>query len=207
MNRLPTPEPGTPSGRCPACRTPLNSASVGEDLSLPGISTGEARYARWDEIDLDQAVFTVPANRTKKSGRPQRIPLNGPALVVLDDAWERTGGVGLVFPSATGQPISLSTVCKLLRTETMNSFPHEFRTGWRTWAVEQGVPDEVAELALGHTHKKVLPGIDLLEQLQAVMERWGHYLTGATGPDRPNPPPSEHNNGIPDEYNPEAWES
>ena len=106
MNRLPTPEPGTPSGRCPACRTPLNSASVGEDLSLPGISTGEARYARWDEIDLDQAVFTVPANRTKKSGRPQRIPLNGPALVVLDDAWERTGGVGLVFPSATGQSIS-----------------------------------------------------------------------------------------------------
>ena len=282
MNRLPTPEPGTASGRCLACGTPLNSASVGEDLSLPGISTserveaplggeapkqvigersvsprchrcgstrqrwkpspiayqqvadalqrvqkarahwaikalsqflaysvarqGDARYARWDDIDRDQAVFTVPANRTK-SGRPQRIPLNGPALGVLDDAWERTGGVGLVFPSATGQPISFSTVCKLLQTETMNSFPYEFRTGWRTWAVEQGVPDEVAELALGHTHKKVLPGIDLLEQLRAVMERWGHYLTGATGPDRPNPPPSEHNNSTPDEYNPEGWES
>ena len=88
MNRLPTPEPGTPSGRCPVCGTPLNSASV---------------------IDRDRALWRIPAGRTKE-GRPHNVPLSGPALAVLADAWERTGGVGLVFPAATGRAISPATL-------------------------------------------------------------------------------------------------
>ena len=63
---------------------------------------------------------------------------------------------------------------------------------------EHGVPDEVAELALGHTHKKVPPGIDLLEQRRAVAEQWGNYLTGTTGPDQPSPPPSQHDDTTDD---------
>ena len=63
---------------------------------------------------IDRALLRIPADRTKE-GRPHNVPLSGPVLAVLADAWERTGGVGLVFPSATGRPISPATLRKLLR--------------------------------------------------------------------------------------------
>ena len=70
-----------------------------------GTRQSETRGARWDEINRDEALLCLPGRRTK-SGLPLVVPLSGPVLAVLDDAWERTGGVGLVFPSATGRPIS-----------------------------------------------------------------------------------------------------
>ena len=166
-------------------------------MTLTGTRQGEVRGARWEEIDRDRALWKIPANRTKE-GRPHNVALSGPVLAVLADAWERTGGVGLVFPSATGQPISPATLRKLLRALGVDCTPHGLRATYRTWMAEHGVPDEVAELALGHTHKKVPPGIDLLEQRRAIAEQWGNYLTGNTGPDQPSPPPSQHDDTTDD---------
>ena len=128
MNRLPTPEPGTPSGRCPACGTPLNSASVGEDLSLPGISTGEAALC--------------PLGRDE----PRPGCLHRPC---------EPDEIGQTPADPSQRPCSGCT----------------------------RFPDRVAELALGHTHKSVRPGVDLLEQRRAVMEQWSQYLTRPTTPD------------------------
>ena len=151
-------------------------------MAHTGARQKEIRGALFEEIDWDNATLNVPGNRTK-SGRPQTIPLSGPLLALLDDAYQRTGGVGLVFPSRTGRPISDGTLSKLFRAYKLPCVPHGFRSSRRTWEAENGIPDRVAELALGHTHKSVRPGIDLLEQRRAVMEQWSQYLTRPTTPD------------------------
>ncbi|MDE0232064.1 MAG: tyrosine-type recombinase/integrase [bacterium] len=163
-----------------------STKAVCEMMALTGARQNEVRGARWEEIDLDTATWTVPAHRAKES-RTHRIPLSEPALAVLEDAWERTGGVGLVFPSAAGQSISNATVRKLLKTLWIPCRPHGFRASYRTFMHENGVPDEVAELALGHTHKGVPSGIDLLEERRTVAKQWGYYLTRDTGLDHPSP--------------------
>ena len=142
----------------------------------------EIRGALFEEIDWDNAVFNVPANRTK-SVRPHRIPLSGPVLALLEEARQRTGGVGLVFPSRTGRPISNATLSNLFRAYDLPCVPHGFRSSRRTWEAEHGIADRVAELALGHTHKSVRAGVDLLEQRRAVAEQWSQYLTGPNTPD------------------------
>ena len=150
-------------------------------MAHTGARQKEIRGARWEAIDWDNATLNVPGDRTK-SGKPQIIPLSGPVLALFDDAYQRTGGVGLVFPSRTGRPISDGTLSKLFRAHHLVLVPYGFRSSRRTWEAEHGVPDRVAELALGHTHKSVRPGVDLLEQRRAVAEQWSQYLTSPTTP-------------------------
>ena len=154
-------------------------------MVFTGTRQSEARGVLWDEIDRDDGLWRIPGRRTK-SRRPHVVPLSGPVLAVLDDAWERTGGVGLVFPSATGRPISPATLGKLLKSLGLSCVPHGLRSSYRTYMSEHGIPDKVAELALGHTHPSVPAGIDLLEQRRAAIEQWGQYLTENSGPDQPN---------------------
>ncbi len=56
-----------------------------EFLVLTATRSGEVRNARWEEIDRDGAVWTVPAERMK-NGREHRVPLSDRALEVLDEA-------------------------------------------------------------------------------------------------------------------------
>jgi len=86
------------------------------------VRSGEARLATWDEIDLDSATWTIPGHRTK-TGEPHRVPLSTAALAVLNKTQALSDGNGLVFPSATGQPLSDSTISKLCR-ETGSKAPH-----------------------------------------------------------------------------------
>ena len=43
---------------------------------------GEVRLPTWDEIDLDQKIWCIPAERMKM-GRPHRVPLSQPAVELL----------------------------------------------------------------------------------------------------------------------------
>ena len=153
-----------------------STKAVSHMMGHTGARQKEIRGALWEEIDWDNATLNVPGNRTK-SGRPQTIPLSGPVLALLDDAYQRTGGVGLVFPARAGRPISDGTLSKLFRAHHLVLVPHGFRSSRRTWEAEHGIAERVADLALGHTHKSVRPGVDLLEQRRAVMEQWSQYLT------------------------------
>ena len=78
---------------------------------------GELRLAMWDEIDLDGAVWSIPAERTKMR-KPHAIPLSRQVLVVLNELHALTGGKGLVFPSIRkkGAPLSENTLNVALRS-------------------------------------------------------------------------------------------
>ena len=164
--------------------------AVCEIMAYTAARQGEVRGARWEEIDLNLAIWYLPSYRTKP-GRSKTVPLSPPALVVLDDAWERTGGVGLVFPSRTGRPISDGTLRKVFRAHAIPAVPHGFRASFRTYAADHDIPFEVAELALTHKVPGVPDGRDLLEQRRAVMEQWAQYLTKPNRP-RLNPRTAPH---------------
>ena len=150
-----------------------------EFVILTACRSGEARGARWDEIDEHPASWSIPGERTK-TGRPHRVPLSARALAILNEARTLADGTGLVFPSMTGRVLSDNTLSKLLRENGVEAVPHGFRSSFRDWCSEVGgVQREVAEACLAHVVKGVEGAYarsDLLDQRRPVMEQWASYL-------------------------------
>ena len=61
------------------------SARALEFAILTAARTGEVIGATWAEIDLDDGVWTVPAERMK-AGKEHRVPLCDRALEILEGA-------------------------------------------------------------------------------------------------------------------------
>ena len=149
-------------------------------LVLTAARSGEVRGARWDEIDMDAAVWTVPAERIK-SGREHRVPLSPAALDVLREAAAYRDRSGLVFPSARGRVMSDATIGKLLAENGVDAVPHGFRSSFRQWAAERtNIPREVAEFALAHVvgdaAERAYQRSDLFDRRRDLMDAWARYL-------------------------------
>ena len=149
-------------------------------LVLTAGRSGEVRGARWNEIDKNAALWTVPAERAKNA-RPHRVPLSSAALEVLTAAKRLPDSARLLFPSANGREISNATMGKLLRENGIDAVPHGFRSSFRDWCGETGVPREVAEACLAHTVADATEAAyarsDLLARRSDTMEAWGQYVT------------------------------
>ena len=154
------------------------TVSAFEFLVLSAARSGEVRGMRWDEIAGD--VWTVPAARMK-AGRDHRVPLSPRAVAILEDARERTGGRGLVFPSITGKLMSDSTLSKLAKENGVDGTPHGFRSSFRDWASERtSTAHAVMEAALAHVIKDKVEAAyarsDLFDKRRALMDTWARYL-------------------------------
>jgi integrase len=75
---------------------PATAARALEFAILTAARSGEALAARWDEIDLDGKVWTVPPARTK-SAREHRVPLSAHAIAILREMEAARAG-DYVFP-------------------------------------------------------------------------------------------------------------
>ena len=150
-----------------------------EFLVLTAARSGEVRLMIWDEVDLDARLWTVPAERMKAQ-REHRVPLTLRAVDLLDEAAGYQENE-LVFPSATGRPMSDATLSKLIRELGIKAVPHGFRSSFRDWCGDTGQPREVAEAALAHTIRNKAEAAyartDLLERRRAMMDAWSAYLT------------------------------
>lgn len=146
--------------------------------TLTATRSGEARQARWDE--MDGATWAVPASRMK-TNRPHRVPLSTQALAVLHEARRLGSGGGLVFPSARStRPVAGALLRALLADLDTGTTLHGMRSAFRSWAADAGVDREVAEAALAHVVKGVEGAYqrsDLFERRREVMERWADYTT------------------------------
>ncbi len=151
-----------------------------ELIALTAVRPGEARGARWDEIDVDASRWTIPAARMK-AGREFTVPLSTVALDVVERARELSGASPLVFPSRTGRTIAPKTVSRVLQVAGVDSTLHGFRSSARSWMAETGVPAEVAEACLAHVPKsqvvRAYQRSDLLERRAEVMQAWSNYVT------------------------------
>ena len=116
---------------------------------------GELRQAEWTEFDIDNAVWTIPAMRSKMR-RVHKKPLPNLAFEILRDLQRHTGNRRLVFPSTqyAERPLSENTMNAALRrlgysnTEVTS---HSFRASASTMLNETGLWNaDAIEAELGH---------------------------------------------------------
>jgi integrase len=142
-----------------------------EFLILTAARTGDVLGATWHEIDLNTAVWTIPAGRTK-GGREHRVPLSDRALATLK---EMRGNSGRVFP------LSETAMAELLRRLGYGAVTvHGFRSTFRDWAGEvTSFPNHVVEMALAHTIPSAVEAAyrrgDLFEKRRRLMVDWARY--------------------------------
>jgi integrase len=155
-------------------------ASALEFLILTGTRTGEVLNATWDEINLSDRVWTIPADRMK-GGKEHRVPLSEPALVVLKRFDTGRSG-GFVFPGTKPErPLSaMSMRTQLERTGHSDLTVHGFRSTFRDWAAEEAnFPRDVIEHALAHSLPDKVEAAyqrgDLFRKRRRLMDSWAEY--------------------------------
>lgn len=177
-----------PFAEVPAFWTKLRQQDGGgaralEFLILTAARSGEVLGARWDEIDMAAAVWTIPAARMKAAAE-HRIPLSEPAVELLRKAAETRLGA-FVFPGQRDdRPLSNMTMTVLLRRMKIEATAHGFRSSFRTWTAElTGFPHEVAEAALAHSVPDAVVAAyrrgTFFDKRRDLMAAWARFVTGA----------------------------
>lgn len=151
-----------------------------EFLILTAARTGEVIGATWDEIDLDNKIWTIPAGRMKAK-QEHRVPLS-PAAVDLLKRQQEAKVSDYVFPGQRPRrPLSNMAFLKLLQRMKRDELTaHGFRSTFRDWVADcTSYPNEVAEMALAHTVSNKVEAAyrrgDLYEKRRELMNDWAEY--------------------------------
>ena len=178
MKALPHADVAAALGRVRSSRVWVGVKLALEFAVLTAARSGEVRGATWDEIDLDAAVWTVPAERIKAK-REHRVPLAPRAVQILREARALGDGTGIVFPSIRGMALADSTLSKLVRDLHIPSVVHGFRSSFRDWCGDSGQPRELAEAALAHVIPNAVEAAyarsDLFARRRDLMNDWADY--------------------------------
>jgi integrase len=148
-----------------------------EFLILTAARTGEVIEARWDEIDMQAEIWTVPAERAK-TGREHRVPLSPRALEILRRANKISAEGNHIFPGrAKGKGLSNMAFLKIIERLNFNITAHGFRSTFRDWCAEKtDFSSELAEMALAHAIKNRVEAAyrrgDLLDKRRPLMQAW-----------------------------------
>jgi integrase len=169
-----------------------------EYLILTNVRTDAVLKAKWDQIDLDAAVWTVPLSSLKDRehrAEPFRVPLS-PRTVEIVREMEKLRTSGFVLPSAGGtRPLSNMAMLTLLKRVNSGTrkwldkdgrpiTAHGFRATFRTWAEEVATfPHAVIEQAMGHQVggkvERAYRRTDLIVKRRQLMDAWAGHCEGA----------------------------
>lgn len=160
------------------------SARALEFTILTAARTGEAIGAKWSEIDLDAAMWTVPESRMK-GGKDHEVPLSKRTVEMLATI-PREDGSPYVFPGGRAKrPLSNMAMLELLRGMRDDGFTvHGFRSTFRDWAGDQtNFPRDVIEHALAHKLPDRVEAAyrrsTALEKRRKLMDAWSSYCKSA----------------------------
>lgn len=142
---------------------------------LTASRVGESVPARWDEIDWENRIWSVPPERRKdQKPYPHRVPLSDQAIELLNSVEKKGEEIFCFNADNLGSRYSLAHLLQQMTNTTATM--HGFRSTFRDWAAENGVPDIVAEKCLMHTTGNAVVQAyqrsDLLEQRREVMQQW-----------------------------------
>ena len=148
-------------------------------LILTACRTSEILNARWSEIDLDEAIWTIRAERTK-AGREHRVPLSKAAIALLKQVKGKHDEVIFPGPSDTG-PFSNMALLMLLRQVGRDHVTvHGMRSAFRDWASKYtNFSNKVCEMVLAHVEENATEAAyrrgDLFEKRSPLMKAWASY--------------------------------
>jgi integrase len=151
------------------------------------VRNGDARGTRWSEIDVDKAVWTIPAERTKMDVE-HRVPLSPEATAILDKVYGLDSDI--VFPTPNPRPGKVPVLSENALTSFMKKtmgrtdcVPHGFRSTFKDWATDSARAQwEVSEMALAHkvgnAVERAYARSDLYERRKELMLLWSRYAAG-----------------------------
>ena len=153
---------------------------------LTACRSGESRGALWSEIDLERALWTIPAQRMKMK-RDHRVPLSGAAIELLRTT-PKFDNTDLVFSSPQkvhlARPLSDMTLSACHRRLKLTATVHGWRSTFKDWAAEKtSYANELSEMALAHAISSGVESAyrrgDLFERRRAMMDDWSAFLWSA----------------------------
>ena len=148
-------------------------------LMLTACRSGEILNATWDEIDIPNKTWTIPATRMK-AFKEHRVPLTNEMIDVLESLHVLNE---YVFPGhREGRPLSASAMITTMKKMNIGHYvPHGFRSSFRDWCEEQSSSSYgVIERALAHTipnkTERAYNRGDLFDKRRELMTAWGGYV-------------------------------
>lgn len=156
------------------------SALALEFCILTATRTSETMNAMWAEINTEEKVWTIPAERMK-AAKEHRVPLSDRCCAILEHMKKYSSHY--IFPGRNkGKPLSNMAFTMLLRRLGFDHITmHGFRSTFRDWASEvTHHPSQVAEMALAHTIGNAVEAAyrrgDLFEKRRLLMADWADYI-------------------------------
>ncbi|EHW4978149.1 tyrosine-type recombinase/integrase [Escherichia coli] len=152
-------------------------------LMVTGVRTIELRAALWQEFDLDNAIWEIPAERMKMR-RLHLVPLSTQALGFLNELKSMTGNYRYVFPGRNdpNKPMSEASINQLIKRIGYGGkvTGHGFRHMFSTLLHEQGFNSNWIEIQLAHVDKNSVRGTynhaQYLEQRRQMLEWYSKKL-------------------------------
>ncbi len=153
-------------------------------LTITFVRSGELRFATWDEFDLDNKMWRIPAERMKM-GTEHLVPLCRQAIAVLEDLKQYTGDDKYLFTGERSRlkPISNNTMIYAMYRLGYKSraTPHGFRTSASSILNEEGYNPDAIERQLSHMERNQVRGAytqhaEYLKERVTMMGWWGNYL-------------------------------
>jgi integrase len=148
---------------------------------LTACRTNEAVGATWNEVDLDKALWVVPAERMK-GRREHRVPLAPEVLALLEELPREDGNPFLFIGARQGAPIGPDIMAHTLRQLGRGGTVHGMRAAFSTWAHETTAhSNHTIELCLAHTigsaAEKTYRRGDMFEKRRKLMQQWARFCT------------------------------
>ncbi len=159
------------------------SRSAFRFMILTAARPGEARNAEWSEINWEEKLWEIPAEKMKMR-RPHRVPLPQAALAILREVKKLSGRGNLIFPSPRGdKPYSDMVFTKAIERMELKGqvTAHGFRSSFRDWAAEtRKYERDAMERALAHEPKSAVEAAyfrtDLLDARRPMMKAWAGFV-------------------------------
>lgn len=153
------------------------SARALEFTMLTAARTGEVIGAKWGEIDDNNKVWTVPADRMKGKVEHQ-VPLSDRALAILKNIPKDSDFIFVGMKPDEG--LSNMSMLAMLKRDRPDLTTHGFRSTFRDWAAETTeFPNELVEMALAHKIRDKAEAAyrrgNLLERRRELMKAWDLY--------------------------------
>ncbi len=148
------------------------------------VRSQELRGARWQEIDVDRGIWTIPGERMKMKSQ-HIVPLAKQAIAILREIEPWTGQGDLVFPSPQSKakmitPEGLLQALRRLGYSDKEMSIHGFRAIASTILNEAGYRADVIEAQLAHAERNKVRAAynrtDYLEERRVMMQQWADYL-------------------------------
>jgi integrase len=176
--------PAMPHVELPAFMAELRNhvgvaARAMEFLILTASRTSEVTGATWNEINLENQTWIVPANRMK-AGKEHRVPLSDRAIEILKVIPSVTDKQYIFIGARAGTHISSTAMLNLIHQLRPGYVPHGFRSSFRDWAAEQtNFQSQTIEMALAHTVGNKVEAAyrrsDLFDKRRELMNNWAQY--------------------------------